>query len=599
MSDLELLRQYEPILRFTQGELFFPRAVDEYVRACSLWELAADKKAVELVPEGELTLEKLATFDALPAGHVLYLRFVREPLTPLEYQRWMSRPGRPEFKAPGRLARVPLISRIGDAFFDLSLLVRGTLPGGTSAAAEIETRELNKRDPRYVYYGRVVRDGGWVVLQYLFFYTMNNWRSGFYGVNDHEADWEQAFVYLFEEADGTTRPMWLAYAAHDYQGDELRRRFDDPAIHRVGDHPIIFAGAGSHGSYFEPGEYMMNIEPSFLTPDKDALNLIRKFWIETLRQGDPANAARRIEQLISVPFVDYARGDGLSIGPGQPVEWTPLLISDDVAWANNYRGLWGLDTQDRFGGERAPSGPKYNRDGSIRMSWYNPLGWAGVDKLFPPSHLPDELRERMGEVEAELAQLRGQIETEREFLRDVALDVEALKATDYFSALHDARAKELAARQAEFQRLVAREMELNETQLALSDYLARVEVGDYGPPAAHLKQPHQPTPPVMQRRAIEVWAAVSGALALMSFGYLIVATPRHWIAWALAAALIFGAIDALARGRLARFLLSTIVALAVVCSIILFIEFWQWIIIGGLALIVIYMIRDNLREVRL
>ena len=41
----------------------------------------------------------------------------------------------------------------------LPLLVRGTLPGGTSAAAEIETRELNKRDPRYVYYGRVVRDG--------------------------------------------------------------------------------------------------------------------------------------------------------------------------------------------------------------------------------------------------------------------------------------------------------------------------------------------------------------------------------------------------------------------------------------------------------
>ena len=28
MSDLDLLRQYEPILRFTQGELFFPRAVD-------------------------------------------------------------------------------------------------------------------------------------------------------------------------------------------------------------------------------------------------------------------------------------------------------------------------------------------------------------------------------------------------------------------------------------------------------------------------------------------------------------------------------------------------------------------------------------------
>ena len=597
MNDLDLLRQYEPIMRFTHGELFFPRAVDEYVRACSLWELTADKKAIELVPEGELTLEKLATFDTLPAGHVLYLRFVREPLSPLEYQRWLNRPDRPEFKAPGRLARVPLISRIGDAFFDLSLLLRGTLPGGTSAAAEIETRQLNQRDPRYVYYGRVVREGGWIVLQYLFFYTMNNWRSGFYGVNDHEADWEQAFVYLFEEADGTTRPMWVAYAAHDYQGDELRRRFDDPLLYKEGNHPVIFAGAGSHGSYFEPGEYMMSIEPSFLTPVKNVLNAVRKFWIETLRQGDPQTATRRIEQLISVPFVDYARGDGLSIGPGQPIEWTPIPISDDVAWASNYRGLWGLDTQDRFGGERAPSGPKYNRDGSIRMSWYDPLGWAGVDKLFPPSELPAGVRERIGEVDAELVELRDRIDTERESLRDVALDVEALRATDYFSALHEARAKELAARQAEFQGMVARETELGETRLALSDYLERVVAGDYGPPEAHLKQPHHPTLPVMQRRAIEVWAAVSGALALMAFGYLIVATPPHWIGWALAVGLVFGAIDALARGRLARFLLSTIIALAVICAIILFIEFWQWIIIGGLALIVVYMIRDNLREV--
>ena len=144
---------------------------------------------------------------------------------------------------------------------------------------------------------------------------------------------------------------------------------------------------------------------------------------------------------------------------------------------------------------------------------------------------------------------------------------------------------------------MARETELSETRLALSDYLARIAAGDFGPPEAHLKQPHHPTPPVTQRRAIEVWAAVSGALALMTFGYLLVATPPHWIAWALAVALVFGAIDALARARLARFLLSTIIALAVVCAIILFIEFWQWIIIGGLALIVIYMIRDNLREV--
>ena len=599
MNDLDLLREYEPIVRFTEGELFFPRAVDEYVRASSLWELTADRKPVELVPEGQLTLDKLATYDTLPAGHVLYLRFVREQLAPLEYQRWLTRPNRPTFKAPGRLARVPLISRIGDAFFDLSLLVRGSVPGGTSAAAEIKTRQLEQRDNRNVYYGRVVRESGWTVLHYLFFYTMNNWRSGFYGVNDHEADWEQILVYLFEEPDGRTRPMWVAYASHDFRGDELRRRFDDPLLYKEGNHPIIFAGAGSHGSYFEPGEYMMSIEPKFLTPVKNVLNGIRKFWTETLRQGDVESAARRIENLLSVPFVDYARGDGVAIGPGQQLEWLPQLINDDVPWVDNYRGLWGLDTQDRFGGERAPSGPKYNRDGSIRMSWYDPLGWAGVDKLFPPVDLPSKLLERLGEVDIELESLRENIDSERELLRDVAPDVEALKATDYFSVLHEARARDLAATQTEFQGMVAREMELTETRQALMAYAARLDNGDFGPPAAHLRHPHHPTPPPAdQRRIIEVWAAISGALALMAFGYLLVTTPRNWLLWAVAAALAFGAIDAWARSRLARYLSTVIIALAIICAVILFFEFWQWILIGGLVLIVIYMVRDNLREVR-
>lgn len=258
----------------------------------------------------------------------------------------------------------------------------------------------------------------------------------------------------------------------------------------------------------------------------------------------------------------------------------------------------GAGHADRFGGERAPSGPKFNRNGSIRMSWYDPLGWAGVDKLFPVGRLDDEVRTRIDEVAAESEGVRQEIETERALLRDVALDVEALKATAHFSDLREARARELTVRQSAFQTLVRRESELTETRLALSDYWARVQVGDYGPPDAHLRQSHHPAPPVEQRRAIEIWAALSGALALMTFGYLIVAMPEHWIGWALAVATIFGAIDALARGRVARFLLSVIIVLAIVCAIILFIEFWQWIIIGGLAIVVLYMIRDNLRELR-
>ena len=45
-------------------------------------------------------------------------------------------------------------------------------------------------------YGRVLRTAGYTVLQYWYFYPFNDWRSTFYGVNDHEADWETISVYL-------------------------------------------------------------------------------------------------------------------------------------------------------------------------------------------------------------------------------------------------------------------------------------------------------------------------------------------------------------------------------------------------------------------
>jgi hypothetical protein len=40
-----------------------------------------------------------------------------------------------------------------------------------------------------------------------------------------------------------------------------------------------------------------------------------------------------------IPFIDYARGDGLSIGPGQEQEWSPpILLTPEMGWVENYRG---------------------------------------------------------------------------------------------------------------------------------------------------------------------------------------------------------------------------------------------------------------------
>ena len=63
-------------------------------------------------------------------------------------------------------------------------------------------------------------------------------------------------------------------------------------------------------------------------------------------------------------------------------------------------------------------------------------------------------------------------------------------------------------------------------------------------------------------------------------------------------AVIFGFIDALARGHSDRYLAGLTVALAIVNGVILFVEFWQIALILPLGLLVFFMLRDNLRELR-
>ena len=598
MNELSLLRQYEPVVRFTHGELFFPCAVDGYVRQCSLWMHQKDGGDLCLVPAADLTLDRLALYRDVPADNTLYLRFVGEPLDPLEYQRWLRRPERPIFLAPGRLARVGLVSRILDSFFDLSLLVRGTVPGGTTAAAEVGYRAIQRADPRRVYYGRVVRDGGYTILNYLFFYAMNDWRTTFYGVNDHEADWEQIFVFLADDPAGTLQPQWLAYAAHDYRGDDLRRRWDDPAVEKVdGTHPVVYVGAGSHACHFEPGEYMMNAEPGAFRPIKNGLLAARRFWAETLQQGVEPRLGRAIDSLFRVPFVDYARGDGHAIGPRAPDGWHPVLISDDNPWIDCYRGLWGLDTKDPFSGERAPSGPKYNRDGTVRQSWYDPLGWAGLDKVMPPLETNSRLREHIRELSREEGALRQQIDAAREELRTLALEVHATEQTDYLDALHETLHKKLTEKQSALQALQARRVEIHETRRVSESYLSRLLSGDKGDPHAHLRTVHAPAPPAWpQARLAEFWAAISGGLILLVLVGLIALRPTRWFLWIFVAFFIFGGIEWGVRGRLADYLLNATIVLAIVTTVVLLWEFWWLVAVVLVAVLVMIMMRENLRE---
>jgi acyl-coenzyme A thioesterase PaaI-like protein len=599
-DDLDLLRRHEPLLRFTHGELFFPMAAESYVSSCDLLEGTTLRDASVVVPSGTLDLERLAAAADAPPGHSQFLRFVPRPLGSIELARWRNRPDRQVFSAPGRLARVGLIARLVDAGLVASLLLRGRVPGGTTAAASIRYEGIRERDPRVVYHGRVVREGRWVILHYMFLYAMNDWRSTFEGANDHEADLEQCFVVCEALDDGEVRPAWFCAAAHDEKGDDLRRRWDDPRLQVNDGHPLVFPGAGSHATYLEPGEYIMRLPFPGERNIRGPLELLRHIWRDTLDQPDPGDLAEKARRALSVPFVDYARGDGIAIGPGGDIDWTPIIIGDEDGWVDRYKGLWGLDTGDRFAGERAPAGPKYTRTGTVRQSWHDPLGFAGLDKVAPPSQAVATLETRIAALVAErddLGATATQLEAELPLLE---AEIGAIREAAGMDAYRSARLAELRAGETQLAESRGRSVQLATAIDAGRRHVEGLRAGVLDDPRAHLRHAAEPEPPAeTNRRALgEAWAAISVGVLVVALAVIVwfrILPPVLAIVVLLVSYL---AVESFFRRDVQILLLRITIALALVSAAILAFEFAREVVLIGLLALGLLLIADNVGAMR-
>jgi hypothetical protein len=612
-SDRALLRRFEPIIHYTKGELFFPMDVEPYIEQCSLWVQKPNHPPVCLVPDGALTPTTLTEVPAdsadkeHPFESVYFLRFIEaHDLDTLGVEALKARsitrkkgfhPGR------GRLARVGYSSRFIDVLFATTLLARGRVPGDTSVGAYLQYECLMQEHEHYSYYGRVVRQGDWIVLQYWFFYAFNNWRSGFLGVNDHEADWEMISLYLYENRDGIVHPDWIAYASHDFQGDDLRRRWDDPDVEKVGEHPIVYAGAGSHASYFRRGEYMTEITLPFMTPLVRIIDQIRTFWRELLKQYQH-EALQSDKQssfnLFRIPFIDYARGDGVVIGPGQAKTWEPpRLLDPPPDWALHYRGMWGLYTKDPLSGENAPAGPCYNRDGSTRKAWYDPVGWAGLSKVLPPPQKLAHAQARRVETATCQVQLRQKISEKHALLTGLSTEVNAMQGQPHLKDQYQAHKAQIAKLEAE---LSALRGALNgcETMMHVLDrYIARLEAGYQGPSRSHIQHAHVPVSNVDLRygRLAEMWASLSMGLIMLIFVGLIIFAPHHVGIGLIILSMAMIFIEAIFRKRLQSLVSGLTNMLAIIGTMVLLFKFSLEISMAVVFLIGSYIMLQNLREI--
>jgi hypothetical protein len=539
-DDLALLRRFEPVVRLTAGEMFQPVSVEDYLAPAMLLKTGAEQAV--LCPVGTVTPQRLAQVGREHRTEALSLRYVSRPMSRREYRAWVSRGGRPPFRASSAATAVGLVGRLLAAITGLSLIVRGRVPGGWSAAAAEQQRQAGSTGTCH-YYGHVIRDAGYVSLQYWFLYPMNDWRSTFGGVNDHEADWEQITVFAAEDDSGTLRPQWVAFSSHDEQGADLRRRSDDPDLEWHGEHPVVYAGAGSHSGAYLPGEYLVTVPlalPSWLES-------LRRRALRVLPWGDPD------EPGISVPYLDYRRGDGESIGPEQRQEWHACLIDDDTPWVRDYRGLWGLDTRDPLGGERAPAGPRYERDGTVRRSWGQPVAWAALDGV-PPQPVPDRSSQVEDDLRRRRADLEHRLDQEREELR-------RLVTLDRFRGRAVLPASTVVQKQ---QRVVD---QTRDELAALDSDLDAIRAAPMPqPPGVHDHLHHRAVPLDMDRQAagpLRLWASISTTVIVATLGLVLLLGQGSVVVPLLAVAGVAVVIEAFLRRKLVTLLISVALTVAV------------------------------------
>jgi hypothetical protein len=377
-DESELLQRYMPVLHFDGRELFTPVEVDGYVESCTVWDRHG--KVADSVELRDLDHRW---------GEGTNLRFVddndRRAMLSADVKLTARRVLSP------RLGRVGLLGRILDALFLLSVWLRPTCPRATTAAAAAKAADLELHH-QPVCYGRAVRAGEWLVLHYAWFYVMNDWRSSYRGLNDHEADWEQAWIYCDP---ATGEPIWIAGSSHENRGEDLRRHWADAELTFHEGRPVLYPAAGSHALFFRPGDYVSRI-------DVPALRWYLRFQSlfglgsHISEQGTGPGPA------LGVPFIDTAGGDGQRIA-----DWDLRVMGEGEGWIEGFRGLWGRDTGDPTQAERGPSGPKFDRSGEIRDSWADPLGMAGLHGTPPPSAVAK--RVNLDKIDQTMADLDAQI----------------------------------------------------------------------------------------------------------------------------------------------------------------------------------------------
>jgi hypothetical protein len=99
-------------------------------------------------------------------------------------------------------------------------------------------------------------------------------------------------------------------------------------------------------------------------------------------------------------------------------------------------------------------------------------------------------------------------------------------------------------------------------------------------------------------RVAETWAAVSVSLMIISFVLIALFERQHLISMLVFSIAFFAFVEAGFRGRLVNVVSSANIGLAVVATLVIVYEFFWPLVIVAVLVVGVYVLVDNLRELR-
>jgi hypothetical protein len=240
----------------------------------------------------------------------------------------------------------------------------------------------------------------------------------------------------------------------------------------------------------------------------------------------------------------------------------------------------------------------YDRDKGISREWYDPVGWAGLDKVPTSDEELETVRRRVEDIRSRGEAARAEIEAKGRELKRLGMEAESMRDLSHLEEPYRARRERIRGLSEELKLLREETATAGQVVTSLTEHRDRLERGEKRPADAHIENPQRPASEVQIKagKIAELWAAVSVGLMLIVLVVVAVYQRDHVIVALILSFSLFAFVEAGFRGRLTSLVGSANAGLAVGAALVLLYQFFWQIVVFGVLGVGLYILWDNLRE---